>query len=1458
MQIVTPSLDDIRSIQQREERYYWSAAAEILFRGAGYIGAQTSSGAVDGGAPVILTRGVDARIAGDVPADAPQFFEGPLDPATAALFGVSVADWEEPLVEIFRGEEALGLLKYPKELYRDAGNSLFRLSQPSAWLNPTLRGQFIDAPGWEVLAEARSVTGNSGPVLVAHGATLLCGLPVLDIGARLHAFAPLPGRFGGRDDLTGHRQLLQHILDRILAAAEGRMAEPIVRIRRWPAGYRAAFSMRHDYDREISDEAANGLLEFYRAHDIKCSIGFRSDLAPRQRLQAFSADGHEVQFHSHAKEEPEFAAMLRNLNAISPQPIDGMTVHSDGAGIGFLGDTHYGWAERAGLDYVEAFTDHDTPVSPVLRVGADGIPGASRLLALTCDHRLDVGPEAGENRLRELKAELPASLQSNAGFVVVMNHPDLHREQLLELIEALEFDGVWRITQGEAARWFHTTHFAAQAQAASDCLRLRFAGQPAAAAALTIAWPDGKREDVVVPPEQHVEIRRQADMPAAVSVLPADAGPPPEAKLRQAERNFIRNVAKLPLDADSELRELAAAGRQLVLDSGAIDETCGPLCPHLVERWWEWFAAETTFGGVWQRSVPGDAAQLALAKVAPALLIVPPAITDYLKLIGDKSRNMLRKAERAGYAFRPFVTAGYLDDIYAVNTSKDSRQGRPMTEGYLRYPVPFDPEPNGYCARHRIDNFGCFLGDTLVAYCNLVTIGELAVINRIIGHGEHLKNGVMNLLVKGMVEWAIGRYPAVRAFDYLTLDGRSGLDRFKRSVGFQSYVAGLLAADSVVPHAGKEAAIWTDGTPDAADHQGSGFRAAVLRLWLTQRPHVLEFGAAFAGETTTVHLLDLLDARIDIVETDPDRADALQQKFGDAVHIIADGIENFAASEPYDLIVFDLDSNQISFQYEELLPSVARFLKPGGRVIGSIIYDSAEAFNPTGDFLNPLGREDYEGFLQRYFGTVELNPQIARHRLEERGFTLVGMTDKWMGGGSRNAIGWFALEKAAAAEPETSPLQEPPPRIITGLAPAVADHGSSGFRAALKSIDLPANPRVLDVGAGGFLGETTTIHLLSLLDARVDAVEINPDRARALQQKFGDRIRVFSQDFEKFAPGDRYDLIVFDLDSHLIAAQYERFLTVAAKMVKPGGKIINSIIYDSATAYDPEAELLNQAGQADYDAFLRRYFGTTRLTPETIDYRLFSEGFAVLGLIDKWMEDTTKALGWLVLEKVASHPEDTAAPSPPGTQGDVIPDLTPTVPDHRNSGFRAALQCLALPQRPHILDVGAGAFLGAATTAHLLDLPEGRIAAVERDPQSAHDLQQKFGDAITVFAGGFDELNLTDRYDLIVFNLASQLIATQYESFLPKAAEMLKPHGKIISLILYNSATAFAPGAGLNPAGRADYDAFLKRYFGSVALNRRIVERRLSREGFAVLGMIDNMMGQGPGCAAWLMLERLR
>ena len=167
-----------------------------------------------------------------------------------------------------------------------------------------------------------------------------------------------------------------------------------------------------------------------------------------------------------------------------------------------------------------------------------------------------------------------------------------------------------------------------------------------------------------------------------------------------------------------------------------------------------------------------------------AIIKTPREIEEYLKLIGAKSRNMNKKAQKSGIECREFEWNSKLDDIYEINTSSLVRQGRQMDQAYLEYPKRVELLAEG---DFRIKHIGAFKEERLIGYIELFIYGNFAMTNRILGHKEYLKFGVMNLLFKEVVSFAIE--DGIEYINYLTMENRenNSLSAFKYRVGFRDY-----------------------------------------------------------------------------------------------------------------------------------------------------------------------------------------------------------------------------------------------------------------------------------------------------------------------------------------------------------------------------------------------------------------------------------------------------------------------------------------------------------------------------------------------------------------------------------------------------------------------------------------------------------------------------------------------
>lgn len=139
-------------------------------------------------------------------------------------------------------------------------------------------------------------------------------------------------------------------------------------------------------------------------------------------------------------------------------------------------------------------------------------------------------------------------------------------------------------------------------------------------------------------------------------------------------------------------------------------------------------------------------------------------------------------SRRLGYTAQLVDLSQHLDELYAINTSLPERQGRPMAAHYQERPR-HSPLPTYRCPRHRIDEWGVMSPDgTLVAYVVTYTCGELVMVSSILGHGDHLRNDVMYLIVLE----ALAHVPVPATVFYNRHDsGTDGLRYFKERLGFQ-------------------------------------------------------------------------------------------------------------------------------------------------------------------------------------------------------------------------------------------------------------------------------------------------------------------------------------------------------------------------------------------------------------------------------------------------------------------------------------------------------------------------------------------------------------------------------------------------------------------------------------------------------------------------------------------------
>jgi len=220
---------------------------------------------------------------------------------------------------------------------------------------------------------------------------------------------------------------------------------------------------------------------------------------------------------------------------------------------------------------------------------------------------------------------------------------------------------------------------------------------------------------------------------------------------------------------------------------------CPAICKAVPARWFSSMDAhlekyQTSYYGrknIYIEIDSGERIPVCIQNSKTAVLQIPNDVKDYLFEIGDKSRNMIHKAERLGYYYDDANADDYIDDIVAIRTSDPVRQGVPIPSYFYTRPAKVNDSILKNCDIHRERFYGVFLAGKLIAYISLRSFGEMAQINHLLGHRDHMKNGVMNLAVFCMVRDLVDSKSAIKYVNYLYLGNQnSGTAIFKRGVGF--------------------------------------------------------------------------------------------------------------------------------------------------------------------------------------------------------------------------------------------------------------------------------------------------------------------------------------------------------------------------------------------------------------------------------------------------------------------------------------------------------------------------------------------------------------------------------------------------------------------------------------------------------------------------------------------------
>ena len=169
-----------------------------------------------------------------------------------------------------------------------------------------------------------------------------------------------------------------------------------------------------------------------------------------------------------------------------------------------------------------------------------------------------------------------------------------------------------------------------------------------------------------------------------------------------------------------------------------------------------------------------------------ALVPLPERPEDYLAGIRKKLRRRVERAIDAGYRFGPVDAIARIDEVLAINSSAAMRQGIPMHPDY------FDEDAVRAYFAWAGPTYGVTDGaGVLRAYVCLRTAGDVAIVERILGHADALEDGVMYVLTIGLIQDLIARRGSDGRPHWLMYDmfsgASEGMRTFKHVIGCRPY-----------------------------------------------------------------------------------------------------------------------------------------------------------------------------------------------------------------------------------------------------------------------------------------------------------------------------------------------------------------------------------------------------------------------------------------------------------------------------------------------------------------------------------------------------------------------------------------------------------------------------------------------------------------------------------------------
>jgi hypothetical protein len=453
-----PDETAIRAIQKEEGSFYWSVCCEALLRKHGIIPWKQNSD------PVSTVLRVYTRGAAPEASTGVGLIEGPLSDSMLARLGVVAHTHTAGSLELYsRQDKRLSTFEYPRAELLAKDQKTGARSSPYVYCPEDRRyhkprfgfQSFEVTDAWRPVLFASSAGGEVLPVGISNGHQLVLGIPLFDLLCALMAWPALPDGYYRMASQLPATTLEAWLLGsmRELARSNG---IPWIRVATWPGGHGWACTVRTDYDRPVTDAVLRRLLALYKRNGLRATWCFLRWNCPMHQARMLHRAGHEVALHTAARTEQEFNAEIASIQLETGLELHGVTSHG-GDYVGFLGDTQFNWADKAGMHWSESIGRLNRVPCRAVRI-EDDMPHLGSLVLMSTHSSLDAGTGADQHYLdRVLKAR--KSIIAEGGHFVFMNHPDLHEPQVNEALQVTGETTPWAATFEEVATWVNGSKY---------------------------------------------------------------------------------------------------------------------------------------------------------------------------------------------------------------------------------------------------------------------------------------------------------------------------------------------------------------------------------------------------------------------------------------------------------------------------------------------------------------------------------------------------------------------------------------------------------------------------------------------------------------------------------------------------------------------------------------------------------------------------------------------------------------------------------------------------------------------------------------------------------------------------------------------------------------------------------------------------------------------------------------